>query len=106
MAKFLVLYRSPMSPKEQMANMSPEDTKAGMDAWMAWAGHAGEAVLDLGAPLDGARHVGDGSGDPVGYSLLQADSADDAVAVLNEHPHVHGPGNSIDVHELIPLPGM
>ena len=106
MPKFLVLYRSPMSPKEMMAKMSPEDAKAGMDAWMAWAGRAGEAVLDLGAPLDGARHVGDGSGDPVGFSVLQADSGDDVAAMLNEHPHLQGPGNSIDVHEFIPLPGM
>jgi hypothetical protein len=106
MAKFLVLYRSPMSPKEMMANMSPEDRKAGMEAWMAWAGRAGDAVLDLGAPLHGALHVGDGSGDPVGFSVLQADSADDVAAMLNEHPHLHGPGNSIDVHEFLPLPGM
>src|SRR5262249_26528145 len=105
MAKFLVLYRSPMSPREMMAKASPEEAKAGMDAWMAWAGRAGEAVVDLGAPLDGAQHVGDGSGDPAGFSILQADSADDVVALLNEHPHLHGPGNSIDVHEFLPLPG-
>jgi hypothetical protein len=106
MAKFLVLYRSSISARELMANASPEDAKAGMDAWMAWAGKAGEAIVDLGAPLDGARHVGDGSGDPTGFSILQTDSADDVVALLNQHPHLHGPGNSIDVQEFLPLPGM
>lgn len=106
MAKFLVLYRSANSAREQMANASPEDAKAGMEAWMAWAGRAGESIVDLGAPLDDARHVGDGSGDPSGFSILQADSADEVVALLNEHPHLHGPGNSIDVQEFMPIPGM
>lgn len=106
MAKFLVLYRSSSSAREMMASASPEDAKAGMDAWMAWAGHAGEAIVDLGAPLDSARHVGDGSGDPTGFSILQADSADDVVALLNEHPHLHVQGNSIDVQEFMQIPGM
>ena len=106
MAKFLVLYRSSSSARAQLANASPEEAKAGMDAWMAWAGKAGEAIVDFGAPVDSARHVGDGSGDPTGFSILQADSADDIVALLNEHPHLHSSGNSIDVQEFIPIPGM
>jgi hypothetical protein len=106
MAKFLVLYRSPTSARDQMASASPEEAKAGMDAWMAWAGRAGESIVDFGAPVDGAWQVGDGSGDPTGFSILQADSPDDIVALLNDHPHLHGSGNSIDVHEFIPLPGM
>jgi hypothetical protein len=38
MAKFMVLYRAPVSPQEQMASASPEQAQAGMEAWMAWAG--------------------------------------------------------------------
>lgn len=106
MSKFLVLYRSSTSAQDQMAGASPEDAKAGMDAWMAWAGHAGQAIVDLGAPLGSGRQVGDGSGDPTGFSILQADSEDDVVQLLNEHPHLHGPGNSIEVHEFLALPGM
>src|SRR5262249_34481640 len=106
MAKFLVLYRSPMSPKEMMAQASPEEAKAGMDAWMAWAGRAGEAVVDLGAPIDGAQHVGEGTGEPVGFSVLQAESSDEAAALLNEHPHLHGPGNSSDVPPVLAPPRL
>lgn len=106
MAKFLVLYRSETSAQEQMANASPEDAKAGMDAWMAWAGHAGQAIVDLGAPLGNARRVGDGSGEPTGFSILQGDSEDEIVGLLNEHPHLHGAGNSIEVREFMALPGM
>jgi hypothetical protein len=106
MAKFLVLYRSTTSAQEQMANASPEDAKAGMDAWMAWAGRAGEALVDFGAPLGPARNVGDPAGDPSGFSILQADSADEISELLNDHPHLHGAGNSIEVHEFLPPPGM
>lgn len=51
MPKFMILYRSPVTAAEQMASGSPEQAQAGMDAWMAWAGKAGAAIVDLGAPL-------------------------------------------------------
>jgi hypothetical protein len=37
MKKFLVLYRAPISAREQMAKATPEQAKAGMDAWMGCA---------------------------------------------------------------------
>jgi hypothetical protein len=37
MSKFLVLYRSSVSAREQMANATPEQAQAGMQAWQAWA---------------------------------------------------------------------
>ena len=48
MAKFLVLYRSKVSAVEQMAQSTPEQAQAGMDAWTTWAEQAGDAVVDLG----------------------------------------------------------
>jgi hypothetical protein len=50
-AKYLVLYRSTMSAEEQMSQNNPEQGQAGMDAWMAWAQQASDAIVDLGAPL-------------------------------------------------------
>ena len=74
---------------------------------MKWAGEAGSALTDLGAPVDIAGHLerGDtskGTSDVSGHSLV-----DDAVLeLLREHPHLYVPGNSIDVLEVIPMPGM
>lgn len=65
MAKYLVLYRSTMTAEEQMSQNNPEQAQAGMDAWMAWAQQAGDAIVDLGAPLSVVEAGGD-SGDPVG----------------------------------------
>ena len=44
MKKFLVLYRAPNTSFEQMMKATPEQQKAGMDAWMAWGQQAGGAI--------------------------------------------------------------
>ena len=111
MAKFMILYMSSTSARDQMANATPEQMKAGMDAWMVWAGKAGDAVVDLGAPTAYATHAGPGSalpgsGDISGYSILQADSAAEVTSILDGHPHLGMPGNSIEVLELLAMPGM
>jgi hypothetical protein len=110
MTKFMVLYRSAVSAQDQMASATPEQAQAGMDAWMAWAAKAGDAIVDLGAPLADAAHLGPGStgGDSehvTGFSILQAESADALTGVLDGHPHL-GTGGSIDVLEFLAIPGM
>ena len=110
MAKFMVLYRSSVSARDQMANATPEQVQAGMDAWMAWAGKARDASVDLGAPLAAATRRGSGSsavgGDDIsGYSILQSDSVEALVNLVEEHPHHHVPGNSIEVLEILAMPG-
>jgi hypothetical protein len=106
MPKFLVLYRAPISAREQMASATPEQAKAGMDAWMAWSGKAGGAIVDLGAPLgEGATVGGDASdGDIAGFSILEADSQQAVVDLLNDHPHFHTPDGQIEVHQLLAMP--
>jgi hypothetical protein len=108
MTKFMVLYRSSASARDQMASATPEQMKAGMEAWMQWTGKAGEAVVDLGAPLAPAAHVGPGSGagEISGYSIMQADSAEALGGVLDGHPHLSMTGNSIEVLEMLSMPGM
>jgi hypothetical protein len=110
MARFLVLYNSKMSAAEVMANATPEETKAGMDAWMAWAQQAGDAVVDLGVPLGESTHLENGSAsagsnEASGYSIVEAGSLDAAAKLLEAHPHLHVPGNSIDVLEFLAMPG-
>jgi hypothetical protein len=51
MKKFLVLYRAPMAAFEQMQKATPEQQKAGMEAWITWSKKAGSAIVDMGAPL-------------------------------------------------------
>ena len=111
MTKYLLLYRADVSAQDQMANATPEQAKAGMDAWMEWAGRAGSALTDMGSPCSYAGAVGatypPSEGSIGGYSILEADSLDALKGLLDGHPHLMlGDGAGIDIHELLELPGM
>jgi hypothetical protein len=109
--KFMVLYNSSVSVSEQMAGSTPERRKAGMEEWMAWAGRAGSAIIDLGAPMQAAAHVtsdgvSESDSQASGYSLLQGESKDEIDSLLADHPHLKMPGASIEVFEAVSMPGM
>jgi hypothetical protein len=110
-AKFMVLYRSSVDATEQMASASAEQAQEGMAMWMRWAEKAGSAIVDLGSPLGNSRLVPSGAagetGTPVGgFSVLDADSADDVATLLGDHPHLQAPGAFVEVLEYLPMPGM
>ncbi len=109
MTKYLLLYRAPVSATEQMADAPPEAAAAGMEAWMTWAGKAGNAIVDMGSPVAPATSVGAerAAGDFIGgYSILEADSLDALEGLLDGHPHLELDGAAIEVHEFLALPGM
>ena len=108
MKKFLVLYRSSKSAKDQMKSATPEQAKAGMDAWMGWAKRTGAALVDMGQPIgDSAVLKGTpGQGFIGGYSIVQAESLDAAKRLFDGHPHFEAPGASIELLELMSIPGM
>jgi hypothetical protein len=107
MKKFLVLYRSPVSTADMMSKMSPEQSKQGMDMWMKWAQRCGSALVDMGAPLGEVTSIrGSASGFLGGYSIIQGESKEAAKKLLDEHPHLQMPGASIDMVEMLKLPGM
>jgi hypothetical protein len=67
--------------------------------------------VDLGAPLDRSTSVAPDSSTPnkssiTGYSVLQAESLEAAVALMEGHPHFQMPGATIQVLEAVPMPGM
>src|SRR5262249_27488876 len=107
MKKYLVLYLSSVPASDQMSKASPEQAKAGMDAWMAWANKAGKAIVDLGAPLGNpikvsAASVGSSDSKVAGFSILQGESSEGTAALLKDHPHHRAPGSSIEVFEFLP----
>jgi hypothetical protein len=113
MKKFLVLYKASKSEFERAMKSTPEQQKAGMDAWYGWSKKAASAIVDMGAPLGKSLRVNkDGGGTPIftdlgGYSVLQAESKEALAGTLKDHPHFSmGPESSIEVIELMPIPGM
>jgi hypothetical protein len=105
----MVLYRSSTSAQDQMRDVTPEQAQASMEAWMQWAGKAGDALVDLGSPLAPVATAGATATDTTpavgGFSVLQAESSNAVRALLDGHPHLEMPGASIEILEFLPVPG-
>lgn len=113
MKKFIVIYHAPIEAIQQTADASPEDMKKGMEPWMQWAQKCGSKLVDIGSPLAGGQKVlRDGKTENskrgvCGYSILEAESMEEAKSLLAGHPHLMWRGDcEIEVHETMPLPGM
>lgn len=80
MAKYLFIYHGAKAPT------NPDDIQKTMDAWGAWFGSMGAAVIDGGNPVgqsstvksDGSLVTGGGPNPVSGYSLIEASSLEDA----------------------------
>jgi len=112
MAKYMVLYNSMVSTSERMASASPEQMKASMDEWIKWREDANKTIkIDFGLPLQvGSRVTASGvmnsDSQVSGYSIVEAESEADLMDLLLTHPHLQNPGTSIDVLEMLTMPGM
>jgi hypothetical protein len=111
MGKYIYIYHAPQTPAEATPP-SAQEMEAVMGAWMGWAGRVGEGMVDFGTPLAGGVRVTQDGTSPstrevVGYSIIEADDLDAALALANGHPHLNMPGGcEIEVHEAQPVPGM
>ena len=113
MAKFMVLYSSTNKAGEVMANTTPEELKASMDEWLAWREEAKKTVtaVDFGLPLQAISRLSyegitESSNPASGYSIVEEDSKEALVDVLKKHPHLKRSSESIDVFEMLPMPGV
>jgi len=102
MARFLVTYHGGGGMPD-----TPEGREQVMQAFMAWAGKTGSALVDPGAPVGEARTVssaavqpGAADGPIGGYSVLEADDIDAAVALVQDHPFVSR-GGSLQVSQAV-----
>jgi len=103
MKKFLVLYSGGKAPT------TPQEGEASMKAWQAWFGTLGNAVVETGAPLGGAKSVsssgvqeGGGGNISNGYSVLQADDLAGAARAVKQCPIV-AEGGKVHVFELMAM---
>jgi hypothetical protein len=111
MKKFLVLYKAPLASFDQMMKATPEQQKAGMAAWMAWSQKAAASIVDMGAPLGKAMSVTPAGvsairNDLGGYSIMQGESKEALAETMKGHPHFMTPEGTIEIVELMPMPGM
>lgn len=110
MKKFLIGYVAPKSANNQIMEATEEQKAAGIQAWMDWAKSCGDKLVDLGAPLGKAEGINrsgnkDSNSSLAGYSVLRAESLEDAKAMLKNHPHIMwNPDWHIDIQEMMSIP--
>jgi hypothetical protein len=99
MADYVLLYSGGTMPETK------EEQDAVMAAWNAWFGELGGALKDGGNPFTPAAKtigsggsVSDGGASASGYSIVTADSLDEAVGKAKGCPVLQG-GASITVYE-------
>jgi hypothetical protein len=99
---FLITYQGGGPPPS-----TPEQREQMMSAFMAWAGSVGSAMVDPGAPLGMSKVVtsegvsdGQAGSGPGGYTVLKADSLDDAVGMVKSHPFLSR-GGTLVVSEAV-----
>lgn len=112
MKKYIVSYHALIDLLQQTGESTPEEMEKGMEARMAWAQKCGDKLVDFGTPLaNGLKLNPDGGSQKsesqvCGYSILQANSLEEASELLKEHPHLAwNSACEIEVHESMPTPG-
>jgi hypothetical protein len=112
MSKYLVLYSSPQTASEVMAQSTPEQMKASMEEWVKWREEASQmAKVDFGLPLEAVSKITldaivASTTKVTGYSIVEGESKDGILALLQTHPHLKRPGASLDVLAMLPMPGL
>lgn len=104
MAKFIYIYHGGKMPETE-----DEKTRV-MDAWGSWLGSMGAALVDGGHPLGisttvlaGGRVEDNGGANPAsGYSLIEADDIDAAVAYAKKCPILEEDG-SVEIAECFDM---
>lgn len=116
MKKFIVTYLAPVAGMQQaMGSMAPEEMQQVMKQWQGWFERCGDGIVDWGAPTGNSQTVTRSGATPstsavgvTGYSILQAESMEDALKMLENHPHFEPPladESTIEIHEAFEAPG-
>ena len=95
MANFLLTFHGGSMPETQ------EEGAKVMQAWTDWFGMLGDKLVDGGNPISNTKTIAPG-GSPSGYSVIKADSLDEAVELSKGCPVLQG-GASVVVAETFPV---
>ena len=93
--------------EEMMKNTTPEQQKMGMEEWQKWVDEHKDSFADTGGGLGkNTRITKEGSTDMKnemgGYSIMQANSKEEAVKLLEGSPHFEmGAGAYVELMEIM-----
>ena len=111
MPNFIVLYRSPLPAADMLNSVTPDQMKEGMKEWQKWVEKCGESLVEMGSPLGQGVSVGRSGNSPTpaeggvtGYSIIHADTLNEALTLLEGHPHLSWHEDCrIEVQELLEM---
>lgn len=109
MKQYLVIYYAPKEAMESMQDITEEQAIEGMKPWYEWMQNVGEKLLDGGNPFGEGWEITPTEKLPSekmvsGYSMLQAEDIDDAMKLLDGHPHFNWfEGCSLGLYEITPM---
>jgi len=116
MKKFCAVYLGTPARMEQWKKLDDATRKQreqqGMKAWGDWVTKNQAAIVDNGAPLGKTKRIDasgikDTSNALSAYTIVQAESHEAAAKLFLNHPHFTiFPGESIEIMECLPIPGM
>ena len=102
MATFLLTYHGGAMPEGK------EEQDRVMAAWTSWFGQLGDRLVDGGNPISASKAISpdgsvmDATSAPTGYSIIKADSLDQAVSLAQGCPVLAG-GAALVVSETFPV---
>src|SRR5262245_3155725 len=118
MRRFLAIYIGTQAALEKAQWNKLDDDKrqavqaSGVSAWMEWGAAHSAAIVDAGTPLGktkraSAQGINDIKNNITGYVIVEAESHEAAAKLFENHPHFRIlPGDSVEIMECLPLPGM
>ena len=97
MGKYVFAYKGGSIPQTE------EEQQRVMAAWNDWFGTLGDSVVEIGEPFGASAAVDGGSTSGLtGYSIVSANSLDDAVAKAGSCP-VLADGGGVEVYETLAM---
>ena len=109
MKKFMVVYGAPAATMaEAMKNMTPEQRQKDMGEWKNWMEAHKADFVDMGGPLGKntrvtKESVSDVPNEMGGYSIMQGESREAVVALLQNGPHFWAPGTYVEIMEVVSM---
>ncbi|NHE58639.1 hypothetical protein [Cyclobacterium plantarum] len=110
MKKYLAIYFGGATESEKSTPMNENLQQEFMDAWAKWAENHKDSVVDFGRPLGRAKSVNqtgvtDKENKMIAYSIVHAESHEQAASMFIEHPHLNlHSDNSIEIIKMRHMP--
>jgi hypothetical protein len=116
MKKFLAVFIGTEASSAKWETLDEESRRereqAGKSAWHAWVEKNKSHLVEGGSPLGVTKKVGpsgisDFSNELCAFTIIQAESHEAAARLFLEHPHFTiFPGDSVEIMECLPIPGI